>query len=504
MLCPPVPWTSIYSGGHLVINAPFARSTEDTTELLAAFNRTPITELYSVFDNLNNTSNVAWRVNSRILDIVIEIYNKKFDADQFGELFDLQEKLKSLTEQIGHKLSLANHLRHKTFWFAHNRESKGRIFSISTMLNYTHSDLNRSLVMFHQKKPLGKNGLNSLKLFCINLAKLGSHESLEDRIKYADRCMDDILDSADNPLTGRLWWTKSSKPFQTLSCCIEIANAIRSPDPSKFLSGIPVHQDGTCNALQHYAGLSRDRVLAENVNLSVKEKPQDIYTVAIDLVEEKRVEDAKNGIGIAKALKNHVTRSLLKPAIVGSMYGSGMQRNRTAIETQLTEIAGFPEHKIKAGAAYLETKYRYTSSVLFKPAQEILVWLKKCSFHISEECGKSLEWITPLNIPIVITYYGSLTTDKQKKSFTDTRYFSKNVTAFPPNFIMSLEATHMVLTSLNCAKAGLTLVSEHDSFATHAGTVDEMNKICREQFLLLYSQPILENLSALFCEKHLS
>lgn len=43
--------------------------------------------------------------------------------------------------------------------------------------------------------------------------------------------MDDILDSADNPLNGKRWWANSDDPWQTLACCMEIANASRSPNP---------------------------------------------------------------------------------------------------------------------------------------------------------------------------------------------------------------------------------------------------------------------------------
>ncbi|OWR55814.1 DNA-directed RNA polymerase [Danaus plexippus plexippus] len=43
--------------------------------------------------------------------------------------------------------------------------------------------------------------------------------------------MDKILDSADNPLDGEGWWKMSEEPWQTLACCMEIANAVRSPNP---------------------------------------------------------------------------------------------------------------------------------------------------------------------------------------------------------------------------------------------------------------------------------
>ncbi len=42
--------------------------------------------------------------------------------------------------------------------------------------------------------------------------------------------------------------------------------------------------------------------------------------------------------------------------------------------------------------------------------------------------------------------------------------------------------------------AGLSFAGVHDSFWTHAGSVDDMNAILREKFLELHSQPLLQNL----------
>lgn len=42
--------------------------------------------------------------------------------------------------------------------------------------------------------------------------------------------------------------------------------------------------------------------------------------------------------------------------------------------------------------------------------------------------------------------------------------------------------------------SGLSFAGVHDSFWTHAGSVDNMNAILREKFLELHSQPLLKNL----------
>lgn len=74
------------------------------------------------------------------------------------------------------------------------------------------------------------------------------------------------------------WWMKAEEPFQALAVCKEIIAAIDSGDPASFLSGVPVHMDGSCNGLQHYAALGRDEEGGAAVNLIKSAEPQDVYT----------------------------------------------------------------------------------------------------------------------------------------------------------------------------------------------------------------------------------
>ena len=56
--------------------------------------------------------------------------------------------------------------------------------------------------------------------------------------------------------------------------------------------------------------------------------------------------------------------------------------------------------------------------------------------------------------------------------------------------------------SCHFCHAGLRFAGVHDSFWTHAQGVPELNRILREQFIELYSQPILENLKKHFQEQY--
>ena len=47
----------------------------------------------------------------------------------------------------------------------------------------------------------------------------------------------------------------------------ELSDALKSPNPYEYISHIPVHVDGSCNGMQHYAALGKDSKGAEQVNL---------------------------------------------------------------------------------------------------------------------------------------------------------------------------------------------------------------------------------------------
>ena len=65
---------------------------------------------------------------------------------------------------------------------------------------------------------------------------------------------------------------------------MEINRALKSPNPEEYMTGFPVHQDGSCNGLQHYAALGRDQIGAESVNLYPSDTPQDVYSNVAALV----------------------------------------------------------------------------------------------------------------------------------------------------------------------------------------------------------------------------
>ncbi|KAI7999389.1 hypothetical protein LOK49_LG09G01274 [Camellia lanceoleosa] len=168
------------------------------------------------------------------------------------------------------------------------------------------SDLCRGILEFAEERPLGKSGLQWLKIHMANLYAGGVDKfSYEGRIAFTENHLDDIFDSADRSLEGRRWWLGTEDPFQCLATCINLAEALRSSSPETTISYMPIHQDGSCNGLQHYAALGRDK------------KPADVYSGIAARVLDIMRGDAKkdpatdSNASLARLLINQTTLTAL-------------------------------------------------------------------------------------------------------------------------------------------------------------------------------------------------
>ncbi|XP_014738390.1 PREDICTED: DNA-directed RNA polymerase, mitochondrial isoform X2 [Sturnus vulgaris] len=500
MLCPPVPWTSASFGAFVLSDTKLMRFLDESTHHQVVLEQCPVVNLHPVLDALNQLGNCAWKINQPVLDIIISIFNDKGDEkldippplseapkpptasgnsstwskSLKHELFLCKKKtaeMHSLRMDALYKLSIANYVRDKVFWFPHNMDFRGRTYPCPPYFNHLGNDVTRAILLFAEGRPLGPRGLDWLKIHLINLTGLKKKNALQERLEYANEIMEDILDSADHPLTGRKWWMDTDEPWQALACCMEIAKASRSPDPAAYISHFPVHQ-----------------------------------------VEEFRKKDAERGLKIARVLQGFISRKVVKQTVMTVVYGVTRYGGRLQIEKRLKEIDEFPEEYLWEASHYLVKQVFNSIKEMFSATRDIQNWLTESAKLIAQS-GRTVEWVTPLGLPIIQPYYRSKSTvlncGMQRLSVRSSNSSQKPDTvkqknAFPPNFIHSLDSTHMMLTALHCLRKGLTFVSVHDCYWTHALTVDVMNQVCRQQFVALHSEKILQDLSEFMLEKYCS
>lgn len=192
-----------------------------------------------------------------------------------------------------------------------------------------------------------------------------------------------------------------------------------------------------------------------------------------------------------------------------TVYGVTRYGARLQIAKQLKDVEGLHPDWVWSASSYLANKTFDSIREMFTSTKEIQDWFFESARLISTVCMDNVEWVTPLGLPVVQPYSRTKLKINVKKIDENVAFDTlknpnsmKQRNAFPPNYIHSLDACHMMLTSTNCEKIGLTFASVHDCYWTHAATVPQMSKICREQFVALHEEPLLENLSKFLLQKY--
>ncbi|KAJ1939640.1 DNA-directed RNA polymerase, partial [Kickxella alabastrina] len=355
MLVPPRPWLTYNTGGYLTHDEPCMRMKESNEQLRYLKVASNEDRLYTLLAGLDSLGLTKWAINRTVFDAVRKVWNSgvelaeipassydvpeptkpaDFDTNDKAKLkysFELREWRNGSSNQhsrrcdCNYKVEIAQAFLNHPMYFPHNMDFRGRAYPIPPHFNHLGNDLCRGLLLFDEGRPLTERGVYWLK---IHLANLYGKDKLshEDRVNFVDESYDRIIESADNPVpdsllsgetnTPRPWWLEASDPWQALSACIEFAAAMRSPNPAKYVSRLHIHQDGTCNGLQHYAAMGRDRKGAHEVNLIPSEKPQDVYQGILNVVNRLIDEDAYNGVKEAVVLKGKLTRKIVKQTVM--------------------------------------------------------------------------------------------------------------------------------------------------------------------------------------------
>ena len=578
MVAPPEARTSYANGGFFRYPVEALRSKNSDkiqkTYAEAATERGDLDQLYAGMDVLSKT---PWKVNRDVLKVMIDVWNtgealgKIAPADPKIRFPDPPEDIKTNTASRlkyqsavrkaeetrsgfhsnrcfqNFQLEIAKAYSEETFYFPHNLDFRGRAYPVSPYFNHMGADHCRGLLLFGEGKELGSSGLRWLKIHVSNL-KGFDKASFQDREDFVTNHIEDVRDSALNPLKGKRWWVKAEDPWQCLAACKELTKALDMDDPTKFVSRLPVHQDGSCNGLQHYAALGGDEMGAQQVNLQPGDKPSDVYTGVSELVKKEISEEAAQGSELAKALDGKIVRKIVKQTVMTNVYGVTFVGAVRQVRKQLVDIIPlFPDTtqiNYQTAAAYIAKKIFRALATMFTGAHDIQYWLGECASRIStslqSEQMTSLErsfrqgnfpfkkrrndditqeldptvfktpvmWTTPMKLPVIQPYRKEakkrLRTNLQAISIVEPVHKSldtnkrKQLQAFPPNFIHSLDATHMMLSALKCDEIGLTFAAVHDSFWTHAGDVDTMNLVLRDAFIRMHSEDIIGRLQAEF------
>lgn len=530
MLVPPKPWTSPVEGGYLnnlkpIINA---KKLNLYVDFLNQVNKTG--QLNFTYDNLNFMSQIPWCINKEVLSVFNQIIDMKDgflgipptlgNIPKVGTTKDLKlthHRMKSKRFKYNILNLVSNSFKDQIFYFPHLIDFRGRVYPLVSVLSYQDEDVTRSLLQFYEAKPLGKNGLDWVKY---QLAGLYGKDKLprEERIQFVDDSFDDIIASAKDPLTS-MWWKKGDSPWQVLRHCIELEKISRfKGNMEDYKCRIPIHQDGTCNGLQHYAALSRDASGGKAVNLCDTNERQDIYTEVLKIVELKLGDS-----DLERVISKLVSRKLIKRPIMTQVYGVTMYGAADQLLNEFhnidllvlgDDLELFQNNKMQI--VNLLAKLIFLSITdLFKNLIVTQKWFYKNCLRVMVSVAPDAEeknlfkpsdyrpmmWTTLSGFPVIQLY------DKQQTKILPTglqsfsRFkddelqeidFRKQLNGVAPNYIHSLDAMHLLLTCFKCREHGIPFVAVHDSFWSYPKDADQLGVILRQEFFDLHSKDLLK------------
>lgn len=537
MIVPPNKHTTMFDGGYLTdnlhvrptyVNRNLAR--KERREVAEAFkNATPLKEA------LNRLQEVPYRINKFILHTVTQaralgigvgmpstkappkpewrlhgVPPSEFtEAEQ--EEFELwkatakqwyESEIKRLSQLRGlsSTLLLANEFKDEpTLYFPTYVDWRYRVYFKSS-LHPQGSDVQKGLIEFAEGKELGERGLYWLKVHVATCYGVDD-VTFDLRVQWTEENIQLIRSAVLNPFDSELFKGADS-PYCFLAGAEELVSALDLDNPCTFISHIPVSMDATNSVGQHFSAILRDPIGGELTNLfyTGAEKKADLYRYVLDKVQVKLNNAIKNDPEHATEAMywkiNPVTRAMVKKPTMTFFY-SATARSCTeylllgAADEGYEGVEGFGLFKL---SSYLSGLTRPSIKEALPASAQCMSYMMKIARRT--DANTSIKWHTPLG-GLVFNHYPQSekiqvairSLGLSKLTFLERHYDKNNsrkaASGIAPNFIHSMDATHLGMVAL---VADYRIVPVHDSFGTHACDVDRMQRDIREQFHKLHTQ----------------
>ena len=476
----------------------------------------------TVIQSLNILQQRQWRISRPVLEAVRFLSLKRDFGDvvsadpgpkpEYNEAFTPEQKAewkgKARSWYTDKKTRAVKHRRaqkvfldaqelaaYPTIWFAYYADFRGRKYARSSSVSPQGSDLEKGVIHLAEGRPIRTEaGLKWFKVHGANKWGLDK-ETLENRVKWVDENHEFILSIGREP-QAYLGWADADTPVQFLAWAIEYAGYHDSP--AAFVSRIPLGQDGTCNGLQNFSALMYDPVGGSAVNLTPSDAPRDIYADVAQRVMELLREKPQDKLRDAW-LAHGVNRKITKRTTMTLPYGC----TRFACSTFVNDDYLVRERPKEFDPADYGEAANYLSNIIWRAlddvvvkAREVMEWLKGWAKHAAAN-GYPVAWTAPNGLRVVSEYQRMKMVQVKSVAFRQTVIklykpddgtpdLTKIANAVAPNFVHSLDASHLDRVVLRAHAEGMHPVTIHDDFGVHADDTERFHQIIREEFVAMY------------------
>lgn len=552
MVVRPRDWTTPYDGGYITSNIkPFCLVKRVTHKRLKSLYDG--TDMPKVYASINALQHTEWQVNGSVLDVLKNLWESGSELGGIPSKADLELPIQPLdiatnqgafkkwkrdasqahrnhmeitSNRIAYSMTIAVAVRYAEFkriFMPYQLDFRGRIYALPH-LNPQGADFQKALLRFSSGKPLGATGSQWLAIHGANVAGVDKVD-FQTRVSWVEDNEDEILAIAADPYNNQGWagtvaGVAIDKPWQFLAFCFEWAGFVEKGD--SYVSHLPIALDGSCSGIQHFSAMLRDSIGGTAVNLIPADKPADVYQlvadavlvqVNIDLLEgtedsitpEGRLVEGTKSLA-AQWLTFGITRKTCKRPVMTLAYGS---REYGFKEQLLSDILSpavkemgelFPFHTDGGymAAGYLAKKIWEAVTVTLVAAGQAMDWVKEV-VRVANKAEVAIGWTTPSGFPVEQSYKNMTSirvdtaingrTNLRLEIPTDDLDYRKQCSAIAPNWIHSLDASHMALTVVACKEQGVdSFAVIHDSFGTHAADTEIMFATVRDTFVDMYSE----------------
>lgn len=479
----------------------------------------------------------AWRVNSRILDVV-DLVRDKFDVGEVlsqaecprphrPEGLDEDMKLADMTpvqaaafqqwkaemrdwytesKQRGIRwsrfwtaLRIARQFKDRPLWFVWQADYRGRLYANTRGISPQGSDLQKALLMSHRGAPINTER-GKFWFYAAGANRFGFDKAtLEERVQWTTERHDLILAIAADPVGARQW-TEADNPFQFLAWCFEYADFHLNPET--FVSHLALGQDGSCNGLQHFSSMLRDSVGGRATNLMPSSQQQDIYRLVAEATERILSLLPPDGKFIPRWKEHALSRDLVKRSVMTLPYGSTRFSCADFIFKEYMTRGKAPEFskdEHRAAARALSVPVWDAIGEVVVKAREAMEWLQNASDELIDAGYKEITWRSTSGFLVRQRYgkeeYTQVTTRiaggvrirPQIRQETDEPDKRRHRNGIAPNFVHSHDAGHMHLLICWADDMGMQhLHFVHDDYGTDADATESLHKGIRGTFVDMY------------------
>lgn len=481
------PWVSTEEGIH----------TEARMKLVTKSRGTQVSP--SAMEAVNKLQSTKFVISPYILAVCDE-YIEFLQAEKATASRKLSgEKLNAAIDRIdgcivNAQFTKAVAAKNTPFSFGVTMDWRGRMYYRSAYIQPQGSNFEKAAIIFANSMPMSDEALAALRIGVAN--ELGRDKlSLDDRIQFMrTEGWKIACEVAANPSIATISkYVKADKCFLALSGCIELVRVVRERLQNGSWEGVEsayvIHQDGTCNGIQHASALLQDRATAFAVNCTAagtNVAPQDVYGMVAATAAEK--------LEYVPELAELMTRDLCKKPVMVTGYGASKNTVDAAIADKAPVLS----------ADHLELICQAVHAAIEVHAAAVVQMTETLNAQITdylERTGKQdLAWRTPDGMIIKQKYMDSADKVRIPSGFAFT--ISKNASmkqldvekmarAVSPNFVHSLDAAHLRAVVRECEHE---LVAIHDSVGSHPATFFSTNVVIRDEFVKIHSSNPLRTL----------